>query len=96
MVGAGAALITAGIISEENNIKNDPYGGLGTLDKTGPAILIVSGSAVTLGSIPLFISSAKNKKRAAAISFNNEPVLVPRQNIVMIKLQPALSLKISL
>ncbi len=93
MVGAGVALIATGLITENHRVNNDP---LEALTNTGPAILIVAGSGVALGSIPLFIGASKNKKRALAISFNSQPVYLPQQNVVAIKIQPRVSLKISL
>ena len=95
MAGAGAALITTGLIIGTNYAEsNNP---LNAIDKSaGPVILIVTGSASALGSIPLFISSAKNKKRAASVSLLNQHILMPQQNSIAFNMQPALSLKISL
>ena len=68
----------------------DPFG----LDKsTGPVIVAAVGAGVALGSIPFFISSAKNKRRAAAISFNNQKILFPLQRFLVLKTQRAVTLK---
>ena len=55
---------------------------------------MIAGAATALGSIPFFISSAKNARRAAAISFNNQKILFPQQNTFVLKTQPTVTLKI--
>lgn len=95
MLGGGVAMTTIGLVIGSNVEPTfaDPFG----LDKsTGPAIVAAVGAGVALGSIPFFISSAKNKRRAAAISFNNQKILFPLQKILVLKTQPAVTLKIEL
>ena len=60
------------------------------------AVLITGGLLVMSGSIPLFFSSSKNKRKAAAISFNHQKVFLPRDNYFFAKNQPAITLKIRL
>lgn len=56
------------------------------------------GGLSMLGSIPFYILSSKNKRKAnpATISFNNQNVLSPQQNTFVLKTQPTLTLKIML
>ncbi len=59
-------------------------------------ILVISGSAAVLGSIPLFIASSKNKKKAAAISLKIEKATgLQQQGIAYLK-YPALSFSVHL
>jgi hypothetical protein len=68
LVGAGSSLIAAGFITA-NNVPH-PENPTAT---TGPAFLAICGFVSDLASIPFFISSGKNKRRAAAIGVNYEP-----------------------
>ena len=56
----------------------------------------ISGIASMLGSIPFFIASGKNKRRAASVSFKNQTVPQLQKNSFVYKAIPALSFKISL
>jgi hypothetical protein len=60
--------------------------------------LFLSGVALDLASIPFFIASKKNKKRAAKVStsFNMEKARVIQHATYVNKSFPALSIKISL
>ena len=67
LVLTGSALIVMGIIV--GAAKNDQH----TQDYTGGYILL-GGISAAIISIPFFIASGKNKKRAAAVSFKNEKI----------------------
>lgn len=94
MLGGGATLLLTGIIIPKGELihsgflddtyKND--GIKGAFELTG----IVS----MLGSIPLFIASSKNKKKAAAISFKMETVPEVQQQSFVYHSYPALSFSI--
>jgi hypothetical protein len=56
--------------------------------------LAVVGIVATLGSIPLFISSAKNKKRAKSIVFNNQDIYLPTLNGFAFYKEPVISFQI--
>ena len=58
--------------------------------------LMVLGVVVDLASIPFFISAGYNARKAASISINNQKILIPQQNTISAKYQPALTLKINL
>ncbi len=57
--------------------------------------MVVGGGLLSTASIPLFISSGKNARRAATISFNNQPILGPTQNLCLRNSQPSLLLTIN-
>ena len=59
-------------------------------------ILALTGTAALLGSIPLFIASSKNKKKAATLSFKNEPVLQIHKSSFVYRCIPSLALKFDL
>ena len=67
-------------------------------EASGPGVLIVIGGAFIIGSIPLFIASGKNKRKAmSATTFfkmESAPQLINR-NIVT-RSRPSLTLKLSL
>ncbi len=99
MLGGGVAMTTIGIIistGQTNDPSNDPFGVDPFSGNEGAAIVAVAGLASALGSIPFFISSAKNARKAAKISFNNQRILFPQQNTFVLKTQPTLTLKIGL
>ena len=97
MVGAGVTVAAIGLAISENNVTNDPLGYLSSNKKSdNNAIVTLAGVGVALGSIPLFISSAKNKRRAISVSFNTQPVLISQQNIFVLTKQPTVCLKINL
>lgn len=55
------------------------------------------GGLVTLGaSVPLFIASAKNKKKAMSLSFKNENIQQVLNSGIVNRIRPSLSLKLTL
>lgn len=93
MLGGGVAMATAGILIVNKN--DDDL--LDNLGNTGAGMILeIAGIATALGSIPFFISSAKNIRKAAFISLNNQQILIPQQNSFALTTQPALLLKIEL
>ena len=58
--------------------------------------LAITGTVAMIGSIPLFSAGARNKRRAAELSFKNEKTLLPDNNSLAFKNIPSLSLKIRL
>ncbi len=99
MLGGGVAMTTIGIIiasGQTNDRLNDPFGVDPFSGNEGAAIVAVAGLASALGSIPFFINSAKNARKAAKVSFSTPKLLLPQQNTLAFKIQPTLSLKIGL
>lgn len=67
MLGGGAALTTIGIAISETNTVDYALGDYSN-NNTAGIIVTVAGLASALGSIPLFISAAHNKKTALSLS----------------------------
>lgn len=62
---------------------------------TGEVLMLV-GSSSMLGSIPLFIASSRNRRKALSISFKNEYGRQIQKGMVACKIVPSLSMKIEL
>ncbi len=88
LVGGGTVMWLVGVSKYMNQDNNEG----GTKGK--PAMLI--GGVSVLASIPFFIASSKNKKRATAVSFKMERLPVIQQRNLVTHSYPALSLKISI
>ena len=95
MFGSGALMAVVGgigfgsgmsddLLSDSSNSSTDTYG-----------FIMLGGIATSLGSIPFFIGSAKNARKAATLTLNYKPSLQPQQNAVALNYQPSLSLKIN-
>lgn len=94
-VACGTGLVITGIAVGNNDNSNDPN----ELD-FGPNFdaglwLVGGGLVVGAASIPFFISSANNARKAATISIINQKILVPGSTGITAKRQPAISLRIS-
>ncbi|RPA67418.1 hypothetical protein EF405_16290 [Cyclobacteriaceae bacterium YHN15] len=59
-------------------------------------IVMVTGGLAVLGSIPMFISSNKNAKKAAQLSFRNEPIHMLKHEGNLSRSVPSITLKIPL
>lgn len=94
LLGGGAALTVVGIVAFDRNFEvlSDNESGL------GEAILTGVGICSMAGSIPLFVSAAKNKKKAmqvkAGLKLENRFSL--QQDLVGYRPYPALSLTFKL
>lgn len=86
MLIGGSILLGTGIIV--GNRKDASFG-----DGVIPAGI---GSLLMLGSIPVFSGSAKNKRKAASLSFNNRMTPKIKNSSLVHRLTPAISLKITL
>jgi len=70
-------------------------------DQKTASWVLVSGAALTLSSIPLFIVSHHyktkgNKLKAVSVSLGSQQVFIPQGNRFVFGVQPALSVKVSL
>ena len=101
MLGAGGGLLIVGTVIVTVNASNsivtilDPNYNNNT-DPTFGTILIITGAASALGSIPLFVAASRNKSKAASLSFKNETIPQLQKNSLVYNSIPSLSLKISL
>lgn len=84
----GSAAIIGGIVGEEIETETSYTGD----------ILFFTGLASMAGSIPLFVASSRNKKKAAALNagIKIDNISIPRQAALNRVQYPALSLKIGL
>jgi hypothetical protein len=67
LLGSGVAMTIGGFAILENNattILTDIYSGKSSGDGTVSTLLIITGGASTLASIPFFISAGKHKRKA--------------------------------
>jgi hypothetical protein len=92
MLGGGVGLSIVGIIGLSANYNlfvestaADTY-----------ATLTLIGTGLSLGSIPLFIASGRNARKAIKLSYKTQPVFLPQQNGSFRKTQAAISVQIPL
>jgi len=89
MLIGGAALIGTGfLIGDRKESSFD--------DAATGAVLGGVGMLLMIGSIPVFIASGKNKRKAASLSFNNMMTPQIKNSSMVYKPMPAVSLKINL
>lgn len=91
LLGIGAGVAAAGGIVQLRQANSNSWG----FDFTG-AWMAIAGGVVALSSVPFFISSAKNARKAATMSFNMQQIFLPNPNKLVAKYQPAFTLKIRL
>jgi hypothetical protein len=97
LAGSGTAMLAGGTIllataDWEDDFNTDRETG----QIVGGVLLIAGGVVCTLGSIPLFIISARDKHKAAMLSFKNEYAPGIIKNGLAYKQVPSLVLKINL
>jgi len=85
LLGSSAAMIGTGIYLYNFQ---DGY--------TDVLVLYTAGFWTGIASIPLFISSNKNSKKAARMGLSNEPIYVPKYAVNLPRSVPSISLKIPL
>lgn len=107
LLGGGFALTTTSILIATPKATEDlTYVAGGFLigqpapenDYTAESILLVTGTAAMLGSIPLFLASGKNKKNAINMTTNikmEKATIIERQSFVQTS-YPVIALKIKL
>lgn len=91
LLAGGTTMAVAGAIIMDNS---DIFDSNSNFDMGG--YLFLGGLAADLASIPFFISSAKNARKAATISFNFQKMYFPQHNTFVAKVQPAITLRIPL
>ena len=98
---AGAAMVVTGATVGTAEIIVSPITGEGVSEETnrsintGTALLLV-GVAAALTSIPLFISSGKNKKKALTLSAYNQVIQQMQKNSISRVSVPSIKLSIDL
>jgi hypothetical protein len=87
MLGGGSVLFLIGFAI---------YSDQGLYTPDGVVFLAGVGAISVIASIPVFVSSGENARKAATLSFGNQPHLFPQLNQSQLNFQPALTLKIAL
>ena len=90
LLAAGAGIAAYGLITI-NNYTDNQWG----FNITG-ALIAIAGGVIAASSIPFFISSARNKRKATTLSFSTKKNLFLQQHAFTYKMQPAIALKIAL
>jgi len=88
MLGGGLTMAVIGMVGVNETLFDDAANTYGAVWLTGVGL--------ALGSIPVFIASSHNARKAATLSLKNQRVLVPQQNSFVFKAQPAVTLSIPL
>jgi hypothetical protein len=92
MLGGGVAMGIIGGITFSENFEIFGDGDTEAADMGG--ILFLTGAGCALGSIPFFVSSARNAGRAVSLSISNQEIFLPEKNSFATKPQPSLRLRI--
>ena len=96
MAGGGTTLILTGIIIPRGEIVHEGFLGPDYKNDGIKGTFYLCGTLSMLGSIPFFISSHHNKKKAASLSFKNETVPgIYKSNFVYNRV-PSLALRFKL
>ena len=98
LLGGGVAMMITGIIIENNTTNYEPAGSIYLVDEgsTAGAVLFLAGGVASLTSIPFFIASGKNKRKALSVSFKNELVPQLRKNTLVRLPIPSIKLVVKL
>ena len=95
LLGAGLAVTTTGVIIEASaNNSEDIYSGLN--DVATGALVAGIGVVACLTSIPFFIASGNNKKRAMSITSGVDEIMMPVKGGWAYNMQPAIKITIPL
>jgi len=101
LLATGGGLILTGVVFPRGKLTKEgiPGGGfyLGDEYKNDglKGALILIGGVSALASIPFFISSRRNAKKAASVGFKNEDIIFPYKNTLAYTSLPAVSVKVN-
>ena len=90
MLGTGTALATGGVVWGASK------GVFCDCDYTGPNIMFFTGLGLMVGSIPIFIASGKNKRKAMSMSFKFQHIPQLPNTTKINQPIPSFNLKVSL
>ena len=96
MLGGGATLALTGILIPKGEVTHVGFLGNDYENDGVKGVFQLTGFVSMLGSIPLFIASSKNKRKAASISINNEKIQTLQKGSFAYKFVPAVRLTIRL
>jgi hypothetical protein len=88
LLGTGAAaILTEAIVDNSQR---------GTGKSLTGGIMTLGGAICTLASIPFFVSSSRNKRRAMALTVNNSRIVLPGANSAFARYHSSISVHIQL
>ncbi|HUS01191.1 MAG TPA: hypothetical protein VMY77_05665 [Chitinophagaceae bacterium] len=96
MAGGGSTLLLAGIIIPRGEVIRDNIWWPEYKNDGIKQSLALTGILSMLGSIPFFISSHHNKKKATSLTFKNEPVQQINNKSIAYRNIPSLTLQFKL
>ena len=100
LAGGGAGLVVIGSVIPKGDYKGGSFCLTGYCDEYEndgiKSALVVTGVVAMLGSIPFFISSSGNRRKAMRVTFKNEKTSILYQNTIVTRTIPALSFRITL
>ena len=96
MLGGGATLLLTGIIIPKGDIVHEGFLGNDYENDGIKGAFQLTGVLSMIGSIPFFVASGKNKKRAAAVSFKNEKIPQLYKGNMINHSVPSVNFKVSL
>jgi hypothetical protein len=97
LLGGGAAFVLIGLAVFPKNYSMFGGNSSGTENQAGvSAVIILAGGGSMLASIPFFIASSKNKKKAMSMSLKNQFIPVLQSNDLVNRLTPSLAVTINL
>ncbi|NVJ84873.1 MAG: hypothetical protein HWE15_01110 [Algoriphagus sp.] len=94
LLGAGAAVTTTGAIIFSENFCIFGCSKSEVDASNAGGVMVLAGGAAMLASIPVFISSGNNAKKAAELSFRYQPMNIPEYVGTIPKAYPSLTLTI--
>lgn len=92
LFGGGTVLAMVGTAKL---VSNSPFNEEPFYKSSGGAMIVI-GAVSILGSVPLFISSVRNKRKGTSLSLKNEYNKQIQKGSIVLKAVPSLSLKIEL
>ena len=100
LAGSGVAMVTVGTVLAVNtdwdalDYDDNSYGRKETIKGVGAIALIGTGVIASIGSIPLFIMSAKNKSKAASFTVSTQRYHSPGRSMQLSQQMPALTFRV--
>ena len=103
LLGGGFALMIAGSAIMAGEASNDyedqpynPFAPISEADFDAGEVMVTAGLFAGLGSIPLFIASSRNKRKAMSLSLKNEQFQSIKNSSLVSRPMPAVSLRVKL
>ena len=96
LLGGGATLVLTGIIIPKGDVVHEGAWGNDYENDGIKSTFGVTGFLCMAGSIPFFIASKKNNKRAMSVSFKNETAPQIQKSSFVYRPVPSLAFKIAL